>query len=202
MRLVSVTPTSQSAKLLALERRKLRSWPLPVEGCDGPASGAAVASGLRVDCRGCSEDTEYRRRRSRHQPAYCRQSTVGQCDPHKPSLCCRTDRTIGGLSVEILVLTQHNSTTTPSTLRRGTSRITFMGPTPPVTGRFRVRTLRSRAPFRDLERQARSSHAHAVLADDRRRHHGRLLVSLGPLSGLPHDWRCRSAEARLAPRRP
>ena len=41
----------------------------------------------------------------------------------------------------------------------------------------------------------------AALTDDRRRHHGRLLVPAGALPGLPHHWRCRPADARLAPRR-
>jgi hypothetical protein len=43
--------------------------------------------------------------------------------------------------------------------------------------------------------------ADAVLADDRRRYHGRLLVPTRALPGLPHHRRRRPADARLAPRR-
>ena len=48
------------------------------------------------------------------------------------------------------------------------------------------------------ERQAK--HANAVLANDRRRHRGGLLVPMGSLPGVP-DHQCdRSADARSSPR--
>ena len=52
-----------------------------------------------------------------------------------------------------------------------------------------------------LKRAPGQADADAVLADDRRGHHGRLLVPAGALPGLPHHRRCRPAEARLTPRR-
>ena len=57
------------------------------------------------------------------------------------------------------------------------------------------------APNRGLERAAGQAHADAVLADDRRRCHGRLLVFMRPLPGLPHYERDRSAHARSPSRR-
>jgi hypothetical protein len=45
------------------------------------------------------------------------------------------------------------------------------------------------------------SDADAVLADDRRRHRGGLLVPVGPLPGLPHDQRNRLADPRSSPGR-
>jgi hypothetical protein len=49
------------------------------------------------------------------------------------------------------------------------------------------------------ERQTKT-HADAVLADNRRRHHRRLLVPLGALSGVSNDQRRGSAHARSSPR--
>jgi hypothetical protein len=40
-----------------------------------------------------------------------------------------------------------------------------------------------------------------VLADDRRRHHGRLLVLMGALSGVPHHKRDRPSDARSSKRK-
>ena len=61
---------------------------------------------------------------------------------------------------------------------------------------------RGRRAARDgLERAPGQADADTVLADDRRRHHGRLLVPTSALPGLPHHRRRRPAEARLAPRR-
>jgi len=41
---------------------------------------------------------------------------------------------------------------------------------------------------------------HAIAAEERRSHHCRLLVSLGPLPGLPHHERDWSSHARSSPR--
>ncbi len=51
-----------------------------------------------------------------------------------------------------------------------------------------------------VERAPGRAHAYAVLANDRGGQYGGLLVPAGALPGLPHRWRCRPAEARLAPR--
>jgi len=52
-----------------------------------------------------------------------------------------------------------------------------------------------------LERTPGSADALTVRPDDRRSHHGRLLVPAGALPGLSHHRRRRPADARLAPRR-
>jgi hypothetical protein len=60
---------------------------------------------------------------------------------------------------------------------------------------------RCRAPDRRMERTAGRAHAHAVLADDRRRHHGTTLVSMGALPCLPDHNGYRFAQDRSSSRR-
>jgi hypothetical protein len=58
-----------------------------------------------------------------------------------------------------------------------------------------------RAPNRCLERTPGQANGDAVLSNDRRCDHGRLLVCLGALPSLPHHERDRPAHARPSPRR-
>jgi hypothetical protein len=64
-----------------------------------------------------------------------------------------------------------------------------------------VRASGCRTPDRGLERAPGQADADAILADDRRRDDGGLLVSVGPLSGLSHHERDRPAQARSSSRR-
>ncbi len=51
-------------------------------------------------------------------------------------------------------------------------------------------------------KRAGQANADVILNDDRRRHRGRILVSMGPLSGLPNDQCHQNPQAALAaPRR-
>ena len=54
---------------------------------------------------------------------------------------------------------------------------------------------------RRMERASGQAYADDLLADDRRRDQGRLLVSVGALPCLPRHWRRRSAQARSPSRR-
>ncbi len=51
------------------------------------------------------------------------------------------------------------------------------------------------------ERAPGITRAHDLFAHDRRRRHGRLLVFVGALSGLPNNQCNRSADTRSSPRR-